>query len=137
MQRGMGVSRRQFLKGGASSLAATIAAAALSSLGVDPREALAQERKKPKIKWRMQTYAGTALGQHVIKPSIDAFNLAANGEMVIELYYADQLVPQGELIKALQRGILSKRTEMMLHNRSWSLPHVGVPAKIRFRILAG
>lgn len=103
---GNGVSRRQFLKRGASSMAATIAAAALARMGIDPPEVRAQERRQPKIKWRMQTYAGTTLGQHVIKPSIDAFNLAANGEMVIELYYADQLVPQGELIKALQRGVL-------------------------------
>ncbi len=106
--KGSKVSRRHFLKHGTSSVAATIAATALARMGVNPREALAQtqERKQPRIKWRMQTYAGTALGQHVIKPSIDAFNLAANGEMVIELYYADQLVPQGELIKALQRGVL-------------------------------
>jgi hypothetical protein len=50
----------------------------------------------------MQTYAGTALGEHVIKPSIEAFNKAANGEMVIDLYYADQLVPQGELFRSMQ-----------------------------------
>lgn len=37
------------------------------------------------------------LGAHVIKPQIDAFNAAANGEMVIELYYADQLVPTSDL----------------------------------------
>jgi TRAP-type mannitol/chloroaromatic compound transport system substrate-binding protein len=58
------------------------------------------------IKWRMQTYAGTALGEHVIKPSIEAFNKAANGEMVIELYYADQLVPQGELFRSVQTGTI-------------------------------
>jgi len=38
---------------------------------------------------------------------------------------------------ARAREILSKRTEMMLHYHSWSLLRVGVPAKIRFRILAG
>ncbi|WP_027134173.1 TRAP transporter substrate-binding protein [Geminicoccus roseus] len=58
------------------------------------------------IKWRMQTYAGPALAEHVIKPSIDAFNKAANGEMEIELYFSDQLVPQGELFRAVQRGTI-------------------------------
>ena len=47
-----------------------------------------------------------ALAEHVIKPSIDAFNKAANGEMVIELYTADQLVPQGELFRAVQAGTI-------------------------------
>ncbi|MEQ8949746.1 TRAP transporter substrate-binding protein, partial [Parvibaculum sp.] len=58
------------------------------------------------IKWRLQTYAGASLAEHVIKPSIDAFNTAANGEMVIELYTADQLVPQGELFRAVQNGTI-------------------------------
>ena len=61
---------------------------------------------KTKIKWRLQTYAGSALAAHVIKPSIDAFNQVANGQMEIELYYADQLVPTGELFRALQRGTI-------------------------------
>ena len=59
-----------------------------------------------KITWRLQTYAGPALGEHVIKPAIDAFNKVANGEMEIELYYADQLVPTGELFRAMQRGTI-------------------------------
>ena len=59
-----------------------------------------------KIRWRLQTYAGPALAAHVIKPSIDAFNKVANGEMEIELYYADQLVPTGELFRAMQRGTI-------------------------------
>lgn len=58
------------------------------------------------IRWRMQTYAGPPLGAHVIKPQVDAFNKAANGEMEIELYYADQLVPTGELFRALQNGTI-------------------------------
>ena len=62
--------------------------------------------KKTTIKWRLQTYAGPALGEHVIKPSIDAFNKAANGEMVIELFFADQLVPTGELFRAMQKGTI-------------------------------
>ncbi len=63
-------------------------------------------RAQSPIKWRLQTYAGPALAEHVIKPSIDAFNKAANGEMVIELYTADQLVPQGELFRAVQSGTI-------------------------------
>ena len=43
-------------------------------------------QSKTPIKWRLQTYAGPALAEHVIKPSIDSFNKIANGEMVIELY---------------------------------------------------
>ena len=54
----------------------------------------------------LQTYAGVALAEHVIKPSIDAFNKAANGEMVIELYTADQLIPHGELFRAVQAGTI-------------------------------
>ncbi|MCJ7451555.1 MAG: TRAP transporter substrate-binding protein [Steroidobacteraceae bacterium] len=62
--------------------------------------------KKTTIKWRLQTYAGAALAEHVIKPSVEAFNKAANGEMVIELYFADQLVPTGELFRAMQAGTI-------------------------------
>ena len=58
------------------------------------------------IKWRLQTYSGAPLGAHVIKPQIEAFNKAANGEMEIELYYADQLVPTADLFRALQTGTL-------------------------------
>ncbi|WP_425100726.1 TRAP transporter substrate-binding protein [Tropicibacter sp. S64] len=58
------------------------------------------------IKWRFQTYAGAALGEHVTKPIIDYINTVANGEMEIELYYADQIVPTGELFQALQRGTI-------------------------------
>ena len=59
---------------------------------------------KTKIKWRLQTYAGAALAEHVIKPSIDSFNKVAQGEMEIELYFADQLAPTGDLLRALQKG---------------------------------
>ena len=58
------------------------------------------------IKWRMQTYAGAALGEHVAKPAIDAFNIIAKGQMEIELYYSDQLVPTGELFQAMQAGTI-------------------------------
>jgi TRAP-type mannitol/chloroaromatic compound transport system substrate-binding protein len=100
------LTRRQIIKGGAKAMAGAIAASAMASMGISAHAQEKKSEKKPKIKWRMQTYAGSALGEHVIKPSIDAFNIAANGEMVIELYYADQIAPQGELVRALQRGIL-------------------------------
>ena len=58
------------------------------------------------IKWRLQTYSGAPLGAHVIKPQIEAFNKAAFGEMEIELYYADQLVPTDELFRAMQAGTI-------------------------------
>ncbi|WP_108659072.1 TRAP transporter substrate-binding protein [Acuticoccus kandeliae] len=86
-------NRRKFLKTAGMGSAAVLAA---------PAVARAQEP----IRWRFQTYAGSALGQFVTKPIIDAFNAAANGEMEIELFYADQLVPTGELFRALQRGTI-------------------------------
>ena len=58
------------------------------------------------LKWRMQTYAGAALGEHVCKPAIEAFNKIANGQMEIELFYADQLVPTAELFRAMQNGTI-------------------------------
>lgn len=61
---------------------------------------------KSKITWRMQTYAGSALAEHVIKPAIDSFNKIAGDEMQIELYYADQLVPTSELFRAMQTGAI-------------------------------
>jgi len=91
-------SKREFLKKAGTTSASAAAAATIAA----PYVAKAQSP----IRWRMQTYAGPALGEHVIKPSIDAFNAAANGEMMIELYYADQLVPHGELFRALQAGTI-------------------------------
>ncbi len=61
---------------------------------------------KATIKWRMQTYAGPALAEHVIKPAIESFNKIAGDRMQIELFYADQLVPTGELFQAMQRGTI-------------------------------
>ncbi|MCK8780004.1 C4-dicarboxylate ABC transporter [Rhizobium sp. NTR19] len=86
-------SRRKFLA--AAGLAAPAALATPAIV-----------RAQAPIKWRLQTYSGAPLGAHVIKPQIDAFNAAANGEMEIELYYADQLVPTAELFRALQNGTL-------------------------------
>ncbi|PIP35050.1 MAG: C4-dicarboxylate ABC transporter, partial [Desulfobacterales bacterium CG23_combo_of_CG06-09_8_20_14_all_52_9] len=92
------MKRRDFIK------KAGMGAAAVAATAVNAPYVIAQ--KKTTIKWRIQTYAGPALAAHVIKPSIDAFNKAANGEMVIELYNADQLVPQGELFRAVQKGTM-------------------------------
>ncbi|MDO5640820.1 MAG: twin-arginine translocation signal domain-containing protein [Paracoccus sp. (in: a-proteobacteria)] len=85
-------SRRRFLQtAGIGAAASTLAAPAVLAQGAP-------------IRWRLQTYSGAPLGAHVIKPQIDAFNAAANGEMEIELYYADQLVPTADLFRALQNG---------------------------------
>lgn len=93
----MNNDRRSFLRkaGAATAAAATVAVGA-------PQIVKAQAP----IKWRFQTYAGPALAEHVIKPSIDAFNKAANGQMEIELYTADQLVPTAELFRAVQDGTI-------------------------------
>jgi TRAP-type mannitol/chloroaromatic compound transport system substrate-binding protein len=89
--------RRDFLKKAGAVTAGAVAATTVSAPYVKAAKT---------IKWRLQTYAGPALAAHVIKPSIDAFNKVANGEMVIELFTADQLVPTGELFRAMQRGTI-------------------------------
>jgi len=89
-------NRRKFLK------AAGAGVAGLAAVGAPAIHAA----PKTTIKWRMQTYAGPALGEHVIKPSVDAFNKIAGSDMQIELYYADQLVPTGELFRAMQKGTI-------------------------------
>ena len=38
------------------------------------------------IRWRMQTYAGPALAEHVITPAINMFNQIAGDRMQIELF---------------------------------------------------
>lgn len=58
------------------------------------------------IRWRLQTYAGAALGAQVAKPAIDMFNAIAGDRMQIELFYSDQIVPTGELFQAMQRGTI-------------------------------
>lgn len=81
----------------------------LTTAGVGGAAALASPsivKAQAPIKWRLQTYSGAPLGAHVIKPQIEAFNKAANGEMEIELFYADQLVPTGEMFRALQNGTI-------------------------------
>ncbi|QYK43024.1 MAG: TRAP transporter substrate-binding protein DctP [Paracoccaceae bacterium] len=86
-------TRRKFLTTGALAAGATTLAAP-AVLGQAP------------IRWRLQTYAGAALGEQVVKPAIDNFNKIAAGQMEIELYFADQLVPTGELFQAMQRGTI-------------------------------
>ena len=87
-------NRRDFLR---TAGVATAGAAALAAPAV---------HGQAPIKWRMQTYAGGPLAAHVITPAIEAFNKAANGEMEIELFFADQLVPTSELFRAMQRGTI-------------------------------
>lgn len=89
-------SRRKFLQ------AAGVGVAGLATVGAPAVHA----QSKTTIKWRMQTYAGPALGEHVVKPAVDAFNRIAGGDMQIELYYADQLVPTGELFRSMQKGTI-------------------------------
>lgn len=90
-------TKRQFIKRAGLVTAGGVSASTLAAPYV---------RAQSPIRWRLQTYAGPALAEHVVKPAIDAFNTAANGEMVIELFTADQLVPQGELFRAVQQGTI-------------------------------
>jgi TRAP-type mannitol/chloroaromatic compound transport system substrate-binding protein len=85
-------TRRKFIQTAGVAGAATLAAPAVHAQST--------------IKWRLQTYAGPALAEHVIKPAIDAFNKIARDEMQIELFFADQLVPTGELFRAMQKGTI-------------------------------
>lgn len=86
-------TRRKFLTTGALGAAA----AGLATPG------LAQSAP---IKWRLQTYAGAALAEEVVKPAVAAINAIANGQLEIELYTADQLVPTAELFRAMQTGTI-------------------------------
>ena len=85
-------TRRKFL--------AAAAAAAPAAAFAAP--AIAQST----IRWRLQTYAGPALAKHVIVPAIEMFNKIAGDRMQIQLFFADQLVPTGELFQAMQRGTI-------------------------------
>ena len=79
---------------------------ATGALGAAAAGIAAPAKAQSTIKWRLQTYAGPALAEEVIKPAIEAFNTIANGEMEIELYTADQLVPTSELFRAMQSGTI-------------------------------
>ena len=80
----------------------------LTTAGVAGAAALAAPavHGQTKIKWRLQTYAGPGLAEHVVKPSVDMFNAIAGDEMEIELFTSDQLVPTGELFRAMQKGTI-------------------------------
>ncbi|MHC8508529.1 MAG: twin-arginine translocation signal domain-containing protein [Rhodospirillales bacterium] len=95
------VKRRDFLK----KAGVTAAAAAGVTAAGAVKAPYVYAATNP-IKWRLQTYSGAPLGAHVIKPQIEAFNRAAYGQMEIELYYADQLVPTGELFRSMQNGVI-------------------------------
>ncbi|MDR1656872.1 MAG: TRAP transporter substrate-binding protein [Deltaproteobacteria bacterium] len=97
------MKRREFIKKAGLGTAAAVAATAAGGVVNAP---FVHAQDKTPIRWRLQTYAGATLAEHVIKPQIDAFNKAANGEMVIELFTADQLVPQSELFRAVQNGTI-------------------------------
>ena len=92
-------NRRSFLK-----KAGVATAAVGASAMVAPAVHGASHAKT--IKWRLQTYAGASLAAHVIKPAIDSFNIVAGSAMQIELFTADQLVPTGELFRAMQKGTI-------------------------------
>ncbi|WP_223476999.1 TRAP transporter substrate-binding protein [Oricola indica] len=89
-------TRRSFIKNAGIGAAGVAAGSTLAA------PAIAQS----KITWRLQTYAGPALAEHVIKPAVDSFNKIAGDEMEIELFTADQLVPTGELFRAMQNGTI-------------------------------
>ena len=90
----MGMNKRDFLKTAGVGAAAAVSAPAVLA------------ESKTSIRWRLQTYAGGSLAEHVVKPAVDAFNKIAGGDMRIELYTADQLVPTPELFRALQKGTI-------------------------------
>lgn len=91
------INKRDFFKRAGLATAGAVGATTL---------AMPHVRAQAPIRWRMQTYAGPALAEHVVANAIEWFNTAANGEMEIELYTADQLVPHGELFRAVQQGTI-------------------------------
>ena len=107
-------ARRRLLGKAAAGIAG--AAAAPFAAGCDgaapavPAPSVPQPPTAPQtpsgIRWRLQTYAGGSLADHVIRPAVESFNRIANGEMTIELYTADELVPTGELFEALRSGMV-------------------------------
>ena len=97
MRKDQKLNKREFLKKAGLATASAAAGTTLAAPYV---------KAQTPIRWRLQTYAGPALAEHVIGNSIEWFNKAANGEMVIELYTADQLVPHGELFRSVQAGTI-------------------------------
>jgi len=91
-------------------LAAMLAMFAIVMSGAEPKKpekaAPAAKAKPGAIRWRLQSYAGPALNEFVCGNAMKEFNIAANGDMVIDVYTADELVPQGELFRALKEGTI-------------------------------
>ncbi|MCY4524712.1 MAG: hypothetical protein OXB84_08240 [Halobacteriovoraceae bacterium] len=105
----MKMKRRGFIKNSLGLTALGALGGSLFGPSKGKTEELEQEEtcgSGKKIVWKLQTYAGESLGQHVIRRSIDAFNKAADGRMEIKLYYADQLVPSKDILYALKNGDL-------------------------------
>ncbi|MEM7128441.1 MAG: TRAP transporter substrate-binding protein [Chloroflexota bacterium] len=102
----MTTSRRKFLTAAGAMGVAGIASACTLEAPSSEESSDAPAAQMEKITWRMQTYAGPALAEHVIKPAIDSFNKIAGDQMEIELFFADQLVPTGELFRAMQEGTI-------------------------------
>ncbi|MGI9402313.1 MAG: TRAP transporter substrate-binding protein [Rhizobiaceae bacterium] len=88
-------TRRKFLK------TAGIGTAGAAAAGL-ATPAIAQNT----IKWRLQTYAGTPLSDHVVKPAIETVNKIAGDQMQIELFLSNQIVPTEELFRAMQKGTI-------------------------------
>ncbi len=99
------MNKRDFLKTAGLGAAATALGACRRS-GGEAAEGEGEGEGAPPIRWKLQTYAGAPLAEHVVRPMVDSFNAIANGQMVIELYTADELVPTAELLPALQDGTL-------------------------------
>jgi hypothetical protein len=60
-----------------------------------------------KIKWRLQTYAGPALAEHVIKPAIDSLQQdrrRRDGDRAVTS--PTSWCPTGELFRAMQKGTI-------------------------------
>jgi TRAP-type mannitol/chloroaromatic compound transport system substrate-binding protein len=89
-------------------LVVLVAAASLSFLGCSQKAGGSEtaQTKKDLIRWRLQTYAGPSMTDDIVGYQIKEFNKIAEGEMVIDIYSADQLVPHGELFNAVQSGTI-------------------------------
>ena len=115
------MTTREFLKTACAG-AAGVAAAGMMAGCDDKKSPLEKGVTIPQthrmIKWRFQTYAGTALAQHVCKPAIDAFNKVAGNRMHIDLYYADQLVPTCACLAAISRLLRATRSMCLCFSRS-------------------
>ena len=57
---------------------------------------------------------GLHLCAEVIVPAIEMFNKIAGDRMQIELFFADQIVPTGELFQAMQRGTIDAFNPMTI-----------------------